>query len=303
MHKKKFIFMAIALISITLSTSWILISCDESNETINYEQKQSFDNLIKELDDMNEEFMLSENITNKTTRGWFSKFFKAVCADVAAIWYEINHNVDIKGPKVYTTKVSSASCAAYYELVPDSYQYYNYTYQQKEMFDSLKMSYAYIPENNNIAIAHNAVILEMIKDNLWKPANTVELVANNINTSKKIGVKVSDEPIQEIANSVDELIFNYDSNPPFRFETKPVPTNISDIPKFLIESYLYNIQNLTTPDQVSRYTSLYITSLYNPHNQIYQLPEEQKQKVIEVIRLANSSFDLWYHMSIIDGAY
>lgn len=299
MKKSKLILLAITLIAIGISTSWILTSCNESNETENLKHHQAFDDLIKDLDDMTKEFMMSENITPGTRSNWFKRFFNAVGADVSAFWYDICHTVNPTGPTFYMDHVSSASSKAYHDLVLIKPDYCEYSPIQKEIFDSLQVSFSYIPESNNIGNAHNAVILEMIKNDSWEPENTIELVTSSVNTCKKLSIDVSDKPIQEIANSVDECILNYYTNPEFSIDNAPIQHD--DEAKYLIEYYLYIIQSISTPHQVSRYTDSYIAIINDTCNQSLKLTDDQKQNVIDAIKVACASFDLWYHMTIIDG--
>lgn len=291
----KLFTLCIGVIALSFLLSTSIASCTESRESTELNQQEnSFDALVKELDQMTDEFMASENVMPGTRASWFRRFFHAIGADLSAIWKEINHNVDIKGPSVVIQHVADASSRSYYELVEEIPVYDAFTATQKERFDSLQAVYPLDSLNLDIAHTHNALILQMIKDNSWHPEDIDELVTSTVNTIKRIGVDTSGASNSERVTYLTQFMADYKSNPLVLPTSKPLATTYPM--NYLINNYLYNIQNLDNPQIVKRYTNVYIHRIENSMYEGRRLTERDKQNTIDIIKLTCASYDLWYHI-------
>ncbi|MDE6511232.1 MAG: hypothetical protein K2L00_03955 [Muribaculaceae bacterium] len=244
---------------------------------------------------MTDEFLASENIMPGTRASWFRRFFHAIGADLSAIWKEVTNNVDIDGPTVIIQNVADASSIGYYELVENIPVYDSFTVTQKETFDSLQAVYPLDPLNLDIAHTHNALILQMIKDKSWHPEDPEKLVTSTVNTIKRIGVDTSEASISERVDTLTRYMVYYKNNPIIFPVAKPL-ANTNPM-SYLINNYLYNLQQLDNPNRVKKYTTVYIHRIENSIYQGQELNERDKQNTIDIIKLTCASYDLWYHIS------
>lgn len=243
---------------------------------------------------MTDEFLASENVMPSTRASWFRRFLNAIGADLSSIWNEINNNVDIGGPLVIIQHVSEASSRGYYQLVKDFPVYDALTDSQKERFDSLHAVYPLDILNLDIAHTHNALILQMIRDNSWHPDDPEKLVSGVVNTAKRIGFDASEVSIPERVIRLNQFMIDYDKHPIRLPEQKPIPG--SDAMIYLIDNYLYHIQSLDSPKSVKKYTDNYIYIIESYYNDS-KLNRKKKNNTIKIIKLTCASYDLWYNIS------
>ncbi len=300
--KRNHLGIAISTIAVCIIAGLVCVSCanifehEKSQVSDEISQEESFDNLINDLQQMTEAFMLANN--NPTTRkNWFSRLWDAVKADVKVItnWNYWHPHPDC-ALVIPIQDTSAASSNAYYNegfIIP----VYDDDDNVINTVDSLSRVYAYAEEKYSIARAHNAAVLGMIKSNSFDPNSTLNTVIGIRNAVIELGITTLDKSPEESANYVDEFMSNNYSN--LSGTTKPSTEN--DRAVYLIDNYLENVQQLNSPETVKSYTKNYIETIENDtFFTDSEINKVLKQYVIEMVGLGAASYDLWYHISMIN---
>lgn len=297
----------ISAILICIISGVLCISCTNMFETENTQttketsQLESFDNLINNLQQMSEKFMISNNIVPSTRASWFGRLWRAVKADVRSIfkWNEKHPHPELM-MEIAVQDTGTSSYMAYYAdgfVIP----VYDDDNQASFVVDSLSSIYAYSEEKHSFATAHNAAVLGMIKSNSFDPNSTLNTILGIRNVIKELGIIQANESVEDAVAFVDEFLSDYYEHSDKHLVLPTKPKDEDQMVAYLIDYYFENVQQLTSPESVRSYTREYIETVQS--DAFFTHSEDnaaRKQYVTEMVGLGAASFDLWYHIAKIE---
>lgn len=259
------------------------VECQQTND-------KYYSQLKNELDSMSADFMNSHRSTMET-RGFFSKLWNAVKADVNAISdYNAKHRNSFFGVIIPLQETATASSAAFYG---EEFRLPSYARSKavRTVVDSLSSVYAYSSANPTYSDAHNSVILALIKDDAFKP-NDLYTTAQRIKyNARLLRIRHTDGPIENTVSLVENLLDNDNMA-----EEPNLMTDFDAWGINILESYLDYVTNLENINDIKEYTDEYI-QLVDSSPILHVMGEERMEHLLGLIRMTASSYDLWYHLS------
>lgn len=286
-NRKKTIFRFLAMGVLFISMNLFYSCSQEVKEPSVYNQKE-YTEIVAHIDSISGLYISHVGNVNPT-RSIFSRLWKAVCADVRAIshWNDTHY---FDGMEIPIQSTASASKKAYQNILIHVPTYSEYNADQQADFNRLAKSYKPDFRNPTISQLHNTVILQMIKDDQWQDESTFATVEKMTKIMERLKLYTSSKDISVISRFVDEFMETlkeddiYPNLPP-----EGMPSYCEDIKRYLIDRYFYTVQRLVSKEDIFDFTEKYANTIEIEDN----LSDSDKKLLIDMVRLAAASFDLW----------
>lgn len=286
-----------SILSAIAVTSFILISCsseEPAKETNNTTTMPiEYANLSIALDDFSTKFE-NEHQTAPTTRGFFSKLWKAFKADV---FVSCRKNL---GEWEATTGISiGASNAAWKQLSKDDNMDYSSLSPKAKAEIDLMLENAKGKINNSgldLGALHNAAILTIIKNEKGSATSLNEIASNSIEALKELGVNTNHINISEI-NKELSIFMNeiYNDNDDILCERfiKYYPEATNELS--IIKKYCNTAMKLQNENDLKDFTAGYQEIVKKSH-----IEDVSKLTIERTLSIAPSSAQLWNKIDSLD---
>lgn len=239
----------------------------------------------------------SEIPDDTNTRGlfsWIGKVWTVVKADAKTI--HVKFGFFYIRLEVNPYDFADASIDAYRKSSTTTILPYNQlNAMQKQTIDSLIVKQGVNSSNYTAAQAHNTLVLQALIHNIKHSGSYETDVTQLMEIGSRFGINTSDIDISQTAATVRTYMTRFH---PLEMRGTSCATlmktdligqsTVID----LIEGYFNAATRCTSPTQVHALTNRWI-QMIQPETQILA---SNKEKAIEIVKIADASFDMWYHI-------